>query len=325
MFIDIYDRNAAGLAEVVLTRPCGSQEVIATGPSITQARAGLGSLKEQLGIRMAPVRTRKGEVFGASAMASSVVLPTFSINERFDMMADIIDEVVDGELNAAVIVGRGGTGKSHTVFERIEAAGYVRIQNADSAPMDKDEDEDGPAEGETLEFVKEYVLVKGGVSATDLFKLLFNNRNRLVVFDDSDTCIEDEIRQNLLKAVLDTYDVREVTWLSQFLRNQGYPTAFEFTGKVVFISNKKMADFPQAIKSRALLLDLDMTNAELVERVRNIAHILLPNLDPEARTQLVDFIDVYRDALKDLSIRTFQTAAPLMKRANWQSLVLYSA
>ena len=136
--------------------------------------------------------------------------------------------------------------------------------------------------------------------------------------------MDSETTCNILKAVLDTYDTRTVTWLSPFLANQGIPATFTFTGQVIFISNKRMQDIPQPIKSRSLMVDLDMTNAELVDRVRAIAPKLLPNLSAEQATRMIDFIDGYRDQVKELTVRSFQNAAPFKRRDNWQNLVLFS-
>lgn len=103
-------------------------------------------------------------------------------------------------------------------------------------------------------------------------------------------------------------------WLSPFLEKQGYPTSFEFKGTIIFISSRPLSKIPQAIQSRSLILNLDMTNAELCDHVRSIAHAMLPNLTTAQRIELIDFIHLHADTFKDLSIRTFIMGATLMAK-----------
>ncbi len=52
------------------------------------------------------------------------------------------------------------------------------------------------------------------------------------------------------------------TWLSPFLQ-KGYPACYESKGLAIFIFSRPLSKIPQAIQSRSLILNLDMTNAEL--------------------------------------------------------------
>jgi hypothetical protein len=83
---------------------------------------------------------------------------------------------------------------------------------------------------------------------------------------------------------------------------------------VIFLSNRPLSKIPQAIQSRSPILNLDMTNTELCDHVRSIAHAMLPALTTTQRLDLIDFIQLHADTFKDLSIRTFIKGATLMAK-----------
>ncbi|WFT96082.1 hypothetical protein QA633_02890 [Bradyrhizobium barranii] len=112
--------------------------------------------------------------------------------------------------------------------------------------------------------------------------------------------------------------------MSPYLEKQGYPASFEFKGTIIFVSNRPLSKIPQAIQSRSLILNLDMTNAELCDHVRSIAHATLPSLTVQQRIDLIDFIHLHADTFKDLSIRTFIKGATLMAEPNWKNLIRFA-
>ena len=98
-----------------------------------------------------------------------------------------------------------------------------------------------------------YIIFKGTSSPFGLYRALYHHRNQIVVFDDCDAILKDDVASNILKAALDSYDVREITWMSKSTFNPGdmseeeienkiveeskYPSKFEFRGQIIFISN----------------------------------------------------------------------------------------
>lgn len=320
--ITLYDRDAHGQADAVLSDPeTGTDTVLFSAPSITQLRKQLGQVKRQLNLLGTPVQTLVGTPYRGSRAdvrlnptAQIFNLPprsgkVFSATQRYDMAANIVDICLTSDaLHSLVLVGRGGTGKSHIVLNRIKRQSLERVH----AEVDAESGQ--------------WVHIKGGLAPTELYKLLYRARRGIVVFDDADSCWEDEIRTNILKAVLDTSDVRTVTWLSPRLAQEGYPTSFTFEGKVIFISNRTMDRIPEPILTRAMLLNLDLTNQELIERVRVIADDLMPTLTAEQREELLDFIEEHQHAFKSLSLRSFIKGAGIIAAGvpNWQDLILFS-
>ena len=103
------------------------------------------------------------------------------------------------------------------------------------------------------------------------------------------------------------------------LENGLIPNQFEFSGRVIFISNldKSKADPDGAIRSRSILIDVNPDDATLMERMR----LLLPYLEP-VDMSLKDKEEIYEfmKNSKDVSMRTFVKAAgfKMTGSANWQ-------
>ena len=244
---------------------------------------------------------------------------TFGINERFTILEDFVDMVATGTLPSAIITGQGGLGKSHTVFKALRAAGLRDVAELGiGAKFDAD--------------TKSFVVVKGFSTAKGLYRTLYENRDRVVVFDDCDSVLKDPVAANLLKAALDSYDQRVVTWNAEaaFGGDDDLPRSFMFTGGVVFISNMPMHKVPQALISRSMAADVSMTRNEIVERMANIIKDaeFLPNYDMEHKSDALQFIALhaFRAEVKELNLRTLinVTKARATKPQHWQRLALYA-
>ena len=136
----------------------------------------------------------------------------FDISERFQFLADYVDMVAKRDMKSAIVVGQGGLGKSYTVFRQLQRNGLTEC-----VVTSKDEDEDSEIDNLMTQLigdnsVNEYVIVKGYSTPKGLFRTLYENRNRLIVFDDCDSILGNENSSNILKAALDSYDRRIVTW-----------------------------------------------------------------------------------------------------------------
>ena len=245
----------------------------------------------------------------------------FSINERFQILEDFVDMVASGTIPSAIITGQGGLGKSHTVFSALRRAGKINIDDA----------EIGARFDEGLSS-KSYTVVKGFSTAKGLFRTLFENRNRLVVFDDCDSVLKDPVAANLLKAALDSYDKRVITWNAEgsFGGDDDLPKSFIFTGGVIFISNLPMYKVPQAIISRSMPADVSMTRVEIIERMRTIVKSddFLSGFEMEHKQEALSFIadNAHRPEVKEINLRTLinVTKARATKPETWKRLALYA-
>ncbi len=201
------------------------------------------------------------------------------VNERFRYFTKLSKLVIDGSIKSLFVTGEGGIGKTYTVDELLE--------------------------GEEMEEDKDYVKVSGHCTPLALFNLIEDNFQKVLVFDDCDSVLEDHLSGNILKAVLDTYARRTVKWLS----SKG-SRSVEFEGSVIFLSNRSIEQTESAILSRSVVIDLYMTPEEKIERMSYIIEGLkcTPKLNLEGRMEVLNMIDKYKNTINNLNLRTLLKA-----------------
>jgi hypothetical protein len=241
----------------------------------------------------------------------------FSINERFDIMVDYADMVAKRELASALVTGDGGLGKTFTVMKTLRASGLQDVSKMDI--------------GAKFDGQRGYVVVKGYSTAKGLFRTLYENRNQIIVFDDCDSVLKDPTAVNILKAALDSYDVRMVTWNAEgWGSDEDLPKSFEFTGGVIFISNMPKHKVPSPIRSRAMSADVSMTRLEVIERMRMIVASpeFMPEFDDEHKLEALEFVadNANHPLVPTLNLRSLVNVvkARAAKPDTWRRLALYS-
>jgi hypothetical protein len=140
--------------------------------------------------------------------------------------------------------------------------------------------------------------------------------------------LKDPVSLNLLKAALDSYSRRIISWRAD-IKDEDLPNVFEFKGRVVFISNLSSGSMDQAIITRSLAVDLTMTAKQKVERMR----FLLTQADfmedfaMTHKSDAMDLIDVLCDKIKELSLRTLMQVIKIRKsnpNGKWKELAEYA-
>ena len=109
------------------------------------------------------------------------------------------------------------------------------------------------------------------------------------------------------------------------MRNEGVPDSFEFKGSAIFITNikfdnvksKKMRDHLEALESRCHYIDLAIdTDREKLLRIKQITNDGMLDdyqLGQEVVEEIVDFCDINKKRLRELSLRTVLKVADLAK------------
>jgi hypothetical protein len=159
----------------------------------------------------------------------------FSVHQRFQFIEDLTDMVISGESKALIISGDGGLGKTFTVSQRLKAAGLkgvkdLRLQRqkeeeeakangwaykaAGTEEEDEGEERDEEMSTDAME-PGDYDIVKGVASPKAIYRFLYENRNRIAIFDDCDSVWDDPQSEALIKAALDSYEDRWISWLSE--------------------------------------------------------------------------------------------------------------
>ena len=252
---------------------------------------------------------------GASAVEEVDLTTRFSINQRFEFMEKIVAMVADNQQASALITGEGGLGKSYTVIDVLTRKGYV----------DRSAEVADAYDGQVLSN-NSFVIKKGFSTGKGLYRTLFENNNQIIVFDDYDSILKDPVALNLLKGALDSFDRRIVSWSADF-RDEDLPKTFEFTGRVVFISNMRLNKIDQALRSRAMTVDLSMTTSEKLERMGHIALSprFLPYISMTMKADALAFIDALKDQAREINLRTLISVSKIRHAhpSDWQNLAEY--
>ena len=227
------------------------------------------------------------------------------IRERFDMLRDMTKAVKKGAVRAMIVSGPPGVGKSHGVEEVLER--YDTIA--------------------TLGGSKKYDVVKGAMSPIGLYCKLFNyaDKDSVLVFDDCDAIFEEPLALNILKAALDSKKKRTIHWNTDSfkLRNEGVPDSFEFKGSAIFITNldfhdvksKKIRSHLEALESRCHYMDLTIHSER--DKMLRIAQVIKDgmldqyDLAADVKEEIIDFVDINKKRLRELSLRTVLKVADL--------------
>jgi hypothetical protein len=181
-----------------------------------------------------------------------------------------------------------------------------------------------------MEFIDKestYQVVKGYSTPKGLYRTLYRNRDNVLVFDDCDSVLRDPVSLNLLKAALDSYEKRIISWRAD-LKDEDLPQVFEFKGRVIFISNLPSSSLDQAILSRSLAVDLSMSKPQKIERMQYLLDQdeFMPEFSDEHKVDALTLIDNVKEHVKELSLRTLiqVTKIRATEQENWQDLSEYA-
>ena len=256
----------------------------------------------------------KRKIQGMAEMlpAKAKAVDEFAINDRFLFTEQLVRMVAKGETASCVITGEGGLGKSYTVMKALRASG---LKDISELPI-----------GEVIPSRGCFRVIKGFSTAKGLYRILFENQNSICVFDDCDSILKDPDALNLLKGALDSYDRRFITWNTS-INDDGLPRSFEFKGGVVFISNLSQDKISQAIRSRAMNVDLSMTIDQKIERMETIMHSdeFMPYVPMQYKVDALDIIKENKDFASEISLRTLINVAKIRNsgNSNWKALAKY--
>ena len=235
----------------------------------------------------------------------------FPINQRFRFVESVVSMVAKGVQASAVITGEGGLGKTFTVLKVLKEEGFQDLNDAEIGSTGKNC----------------FIQIKGFSTAKNLFRTLYDNNDAVIVFDDTDSILKCPISINLLKAALDSYDRRIITWGAETKGDDELPRSFEFTGRVIFISNLDQNKIDQAIRSRSMLIDLSMTLDQKIERMLALTEDenFMPEYSLEEKLDALEFISDNKESAREISLRSLITVAKLRAHGNenWKDLAEY--
>ena len=238
----------------------------------------------------------------------------YDINTRFGFVEKLVNMVATGVQPSAVITGEGGLGKTYTVTKTLEANGYKDISDLADFQV-----------GSVINTRKCFTMIKGFSTAKGLYRTLFENNKSIVVFDDCDAVLKDPVALNLLKGALDSYGKRIISWNAD-MKDDDLPRSFEFTGRVIFISNMDQDRIDQAIRSRSMMIDLSMTLDQKIDRMEFIAASdeFLPEYDATIKADALVLIRKIKSDCKEISLRTLIAVSKVRaSNKDWKDLATY--
>lgn len=248
---------------------------------------------------------------------------------KFGLMKNLVQVVARGARNALLVMGGGGIGKTYIVLETLGEEGLKKN--------------------------RDYIVVKGKVTTTALYQTLFINRTgKIILFDDCDSVWGDADAANLLKAALDSYETRQISWITAKTINVSrmsdeekeefnakvddrmindpegnvkLPSEFNFESRVIFISNLPFEKFDSAVLTRCQKIDMTLTQDQIFQRMESIIDRVHPETPREAKMEILEFLKEQHGtgALSSASLRTFDAALGLYKSGlpNWKMLLAY--
>lgn len=227
----------------------------------------------------------------------------FSPTERFTFVSKFIKLLGKGVINSFILTGSGGIGKTTAVTN---ALGEMGLR------------EDTPNQP-----FGDYMIIRGFSTPRALYETLYNYKDKILVLDDADQVFKDPLGANLLKAALDDKKERIINWNTS-RDDSDIPTRFTYTGKIIFISNLSINNFPQALVSRSQKVDMTLTTDEKVEVIGSVFQKM--KKDNQVKTDVLEFVKKYAKESKDLNIRSAVSLITLRENfgGDWERIAKYS-
>jgi len=316
---DKFYKNASSAIEDLLSQGKNRAEIATlTGSS----DANIYRIARKLGV-VHTLKVQKGtsETSGnedPTIKRGQKLLPQYADPETvYEDLDDLVNMVSKNLQSSLIVSGMAGIGKTYSVTKQIEKNKLV---------LDKD-----------------WFHVKGKATAAALYRELFAAKNgKLIVFDDCDSVFKDDDAVNILKAALDSYDKRTISWKSTrtfdirkvpenseeywHLIDEGkYPDRFDFTGRVIFISNLPQSKLDSAIKSRSFTIDITLKAEDVLLRIKSVMDKLMPNTTDAIRKDAFKYLQkTVKEGKKEegVNIRTFLNACKMRMSGspNWERL-----
>lgn len=198
----------------------------------------------------------------------------------FDDIEDLLSVVAAGKWRTLVVCGMGGIGKTYHITEGPRSLKALL----------------GPQGGEW-----EY---HSGTKAApfSFYRTLFQERDKIIVFDEADSLLKNPDIVMMLKPILDTSGDNMAAYMSGTENMVGrsereirayaeevderiadgepigfgkndvkLPSKFYFEGAMIFISNMRADQIEGAIMSRSIFIDVYLAQQDVLKRIRSIA------------------------------------------------------
>jgi len=221
-----------------------------------------------------------------------------SLDKQFDAMDDLVTMVIKGTTPSVMIFGAPGVGKTHRVRECL-------LRNLLIADID-------------------YVFIKGHSTPMGLYTTLHNHRDSIVIFDDCDGVFKDGVATGILKAALDSYDKRTISWCSKAVTDAGLESKFEFTGSIIFISNLDENAVDGAVRDRAFCINISATTDQMIELMGTVLPSIETSVPKVDKEEVLEYLKLNVDELPEVNLRTLIKSIRLRKTtSDWKEMLKF--
>lgn len=199
----------------------------------------------------------------------------------FEDVEDLLSLIAAGKWRTMVVCGQGGIGKTYHITE-----GDRSLKELLGSEGDK------------------WTYHSGTKAAPfSFYKTLFQERNKIIVFDESDSLLKNDDIIMMLKPILDTSgdnfaeymagtqnmvgmskdqikeycnevdeQIANGAMIGSGKKDVKLPSKFQFEGGMIFISNMKSTEIEQAIMSRSIFIDIYLAERDILKRIKSIGY-----------------------------------------------------
>lgn len=270
----------------------------------------------------------------SNVTAPAIISKSFTIDQKFKMMEELVKMTIRGSSKGMLITGKGGIGKTYTVLDMLNRMGktdWMKARAEAGVTEISTEDEDDTIEEKVEQLAElgirgDYVIFKGYASAAALYRLLYEHKNRIIIFDDCDSILKNEDAVNVMKGALDTYEERWVSWNTNAAVSD-LPPCFKFEGQVIIISNSEMEKVNEAVRTRCFKVDVSMSPQQRVQRMRSVLPKIMPEIAIEYKEDALALMTANLDVAVDVSFRSLMNMIKLRVEPDledWADVAVYS-
>lgn len=113
-----------------------------------------------------------------------------------------------------------------------------------------------------------WIMFNGYITTLELYHYLYENQNKIVIFDDVGTLFEDNKKIQIIMSAV--YEPRNVMY-GTTTEKLKYPACFKFNGKIIILCNKIPKSVPKALLNRAIVYNLEFNHNEMIDFMYAIA------------------------------------------------------
>lgn len=222
-----------------------------------------------------------------------------SLADKMDFIKQSVMAVVRGYENALIIAGQAGIGKTSTVRTILE---------------------DEKVSAKWLQgSIKNYGAA---------YKFFYDHKNELIIADDTDDLFKKQY-VGLMNAIMAPEKKRLVSFPAEFGKElpRGYKDEFQFTGKIIIITNLSKKKIAPSILSRGAVIEVKVNPAEVIDYIRqNISNVMTDykQATDDIKLEVLDFIEKVKRDILHIDFRLFKRCCiyRLSGNPNWKKFCI---